>query len=42
MIRSNLFELVTKDLEIEITTFRNLKARITENTEMLGLDLEDI
>ena len=41
MIRSNLFGLIVKDLEIERIAFRNLKARIKERVEVLGLHLED-
>ena len=42
MTRSNLFGLVVKDLEIKRTALINLKARIKERIEVLGIDLEDI
>ena len=42
MTRSNLSGLVAKDLEIKWTALRNLRARIRQRAEELGLDLDNI
>ena len=42
MTRSNPFSLVVEDLEIERTALRNLRVRIRQRAEELGLDLDDI
>ena len=42
MTRSNPFRLVVKDPEIKRTTLKNLRARIRERAEMLGLYLKDV
>ena len=41
MTRSNPFELFADSLEIERITFRNLKVRIRQRVEELGMDLKD-
>ena len=42
MTRSNPSKLLAKDLEIEWTTFWNLRANIKQRAEELGVKLEDI
>ena len=42
MTRSNPFELFAEDLEIEWIAFWNLKVRIKQRVEKLGVKLEDI
>ena len=42
MTRVNPSRLVVKDLEIERIALRNLRVRIKERVEVLGVDLEDI
>ena len=41
MTRSNLSKLFTNDPEIEQTVICNLRIRIKQRVDMLGLDLED-
>ena len=42
MTRSNLFELFAKDSKIEWIGLQNLRARIKQRVEVLGLDLKDM
>ena len=42
MTKSNLSELLVGDLEIKRVTFQNLRARIRQRVEELGVELEDV
>ena len=42
MTRSNPFGLVAVDPKIERTTLRNLRAKIRQQAEELGLNLDDV
>ena len=42
MTRNNPYELFVEDLEIERIALQNLRVRIRQRAEELGIDLEDI